>query len=198
MDRIRLEIKRQPFHILLGLLLIALINYDLLTPIILLIITLIVIIGSFLLKKTKPKIIHNLLQFIERKEDLEKLPGKGLIAYLIGALIVLTLFDKDIAMASIIILALGDSFSRLIGPFGRIKHPFNNTKFLEGVIAGMIAASLGAMLFIKPSEAIVASFMAMLLEGLNLRIFNLKIDDNITIPLIAGTVIWLIRILPFI
>ena len=195
MERIRLEIKRQPFHILLGLLLIVLIYNDLLEPLVLLTITIIAIIASFITKKVKPKTIYKLLKFIEREDDLEQLPGKGLIAYLIGALIVILLFEKDIALASIMILALGDSFSRLIGPFGKIKHPFNDTKFLEGVIAGVIAASLGAMLFIKPSEAIVASAIAMLLEGIDLKLFKFKIDDNITIPLIAGAVIWLIRLI---
>lgn len=195
MERIRLEIKRQPFHILVGLLLIALIYYDLLRPMILLIIIIIAIIFSFLIKKTKPKTVYKLLQFIEREEALEGVPGKGLIAYLIGALLVILLFEKEIALASIMILALGDSFSRLIGPFGRIRHPFNNTKFLEGVIAGMIAGALGAMLFVKPSEAIVGSFFAMLLEGFDLRLFKYKIDDNIIIPSIAGVVIWLMRIL---
>jgi len=34
----------------------------------------------------------------------------------------------------------------------------------------------------------------MLLEGINFKIFKYKIDDNITIPLIAGTVIWLMRL----
>ncbi len=195
MERIRLEIKRQPFHILLGLFLIVLIYNDILNPWILLTVIIITTIGSFVIKKTKPKSIYKLLEFVERKEDLEQLPGKGLIAYLIGAFIVILLFEKEIALASIMILALGDSFSRLIGPFGRIKHPFNNTKFLEGIIAGVIAASLGAMLFVAPFEAIVASAIAMLLEGIDLRIFKFKIDDNITIPLIAGAVIWLIRIL---
>lgn len=195
MERIRLEIKRQPFHILLGLLLIALIYYDLLNPMILLIIIIISIILSFLIKKTKPRVIYKLLQFVEREDALEKIPGKGLIAYLIGTLLVILLFDKDIALASIMILALGDSFSRLIGPFGRIRHPFNNTKFLEGVIAGIVAASLGAMLFVRPFEAIIASFVAMLLEGIDLRVFRFKVDDNMAIPLIAGVVIWLMRIL---
>jgi len=195
MERIRLEIKRQSLHILFGLLLIALIYNDLLTPLPLLAAVIIALIGSFFIKKTKPKAIYRLLEPIERKENIETLPGKGLIAYLVGALIAITLFEKDIALASIMILTLGDSFSRLIGPFGKIKHPFNNTKFLEGVIAGIIAASLGAMLFVTPSEAITASFFAMLLEGIDLKLFKLKIDDNITIPLIAGIVIWLIRIL---
>ncbi len=195
MQRIKLEIKRQPFHILIGLFFITLIYYDLLNPLNLLTIIIIAIIASLYVKKTKPKTIHRLLKFLEREEDLKELPGKGLIAYLIGTLLVLTLFEKDIALASIMILALGDSFSRLIGPFGKIRHPFNNTEFLEGVIAGIIAASLGAMLFIKPSEAIISSFFAMLIEGFDIKLFGYKIDDNLTIPLIAGVVVWLMRVL---
>jgi dolichol kinase len=193
MERIRLEIKRQPIHILLGLLLVALIYYDFLTPLILLALVLLGLVGSSYIKKTKPKTVYKLLEFVERGDALESLPGKGLIAYLLGALITLFLFEKQIAMASIMILALGDSFSRLIGPFGRIRHPFNNTKFLEGMIAGIIAASLGAMLFVTPSEAITASFLAILVEGIEMKLGKLKIDDNIVIPVISGLIIWFMR-----
>jgi len=189
----KLEIKRQPIHILSGLLIIALLYYDLLSPLILSALVIISVIASILIKKTRPKVIYRLLQFVEREENLEHIPGKGLIAYLAGVLVVVTLFDKDIALASIMILALGDSISRLVGPFGRIRHPFNNAKFIEGVIAGMIAASLGSMLFVKPYEAIAASFFAMLIEGIDLKVSRFKVDDNITIPIISAVVIWAIR-----
>lgn len=195
MERIRLEIKRQPFHILLGLFLTVLIYHDLLKLSFLLSAIIVVMIGSAYVKKKKPKRLLNLLSFVEREEDLKGFPGKGLIAYLIGAFLALALFEKDVALAAIMILALGDSFSRLIGPFGRVRYPFNNTKFIEGVVAGMIAASLGAMLFVGPLEAVSASFFAMLLEGFELKTFRVKINDNITIPLVAGAVIWVVRVL---
>lgn len=198
MERIRLEIKRQPIHILLGLLIVILIQHDILTVPILVASIVIGLIASAWIRKKKPKRIYSFLEHVERKEALDKFPGKGMINYLVGSLIVFVLFDKDIAMASIIILALGDSFSRLIGPFGRIKHPFNDSRFLEGVIAGMTAASLGAMLFVRPLEAVIASSFAMLLEGVELRPFGYKIDDNITIPFLAGSILWLIRTLNFI
>ena len=198
MERIRLEIKRQPIHILLGLLIIILIKRDILTVPILVASIIVGLLASVWVKKKKPKRVYSFLEHFERKEALEAFPGKGMINYLVGALIVFVLFDKDIAMASIIILALGDSFSRLIGPFGRIKHPFNDSRFLEGVIAGMAAAALGAMLFVKPLEAVIASSFAMLLEGIELRPFGYKIDDNITIPFLAGSILWLIRTLNFI
>ena len=195
MVRMKLEIKRQPIHILSGLLIIALLYYDLLSPLILSALVIISVIASILIKKTRPKVVYNLLRFVEREENLEHIPGKGLIAYLIGGLAVVTLFEKDIALASVMILALGDSISRLVGPFGRIRHPFNNAKFIEGVIAGMIAASLGAMLFVRPYEAIAASFFAMLIEGFDLRILKFKVDDNITIPITSAAVIWALRYL---
>ena len=195
MERIKLEIKRQPIHILSGLLIIALLYYDLLSPLILSALVVISVIASILIKKTRPKVVYNLLRFVEREENLEHIPGKGLIAYLVGVLVVVTLFEKDIALASVMILALGDSISRLVGPFGRIRHPFNNAKFIEGVIAGMIAASLGAMLFVRPYEAIAASFFAMLIEGFDLRILKFKVDDNITIPITSAAVIWALRYL---
>src|SRR3989338_6680711 len=135
MERMKLEIKRQPIHILSGLLIIALLYYDLLSPLILSALVIISVIASILIKKTRPKAVYNLLRFVEREENLEHIPGKGLIAYLVGVLVVVTLFEKDIALASVMILALGDSISRLVGPFGRIRHPFNNAKFIEGVIS---------------------------------------------------------------
>ncbi|MEA2036350.1 MAG: SEC59/DGK1/VTE5 family protein, partial [Nanoarchaeota archaeon] len=189
------EIKRQPAHILLGLFIVVLVYHDILSTL-MLVLAIVTALGfSFLVKKVRPKKVSRLLQFLEREDDLEKFPVKGLIAYLIGTLLVFLLFEKDIVMASVMMLALGDSFSRLIGPFGRIAHPFNNTKFLEGLVAGAIAASLGAMLFVSPLKAIVASVIAMILEGLDLKIHKLNINDNISIPLVAGTVIWLIGLL---
>ncbi|HZX44461.1 MAG TPA: hypothetical protein VFF28_02135 [Candidatus Nanoarchaeia archaeon] len=195
MERIRLEIKRQPIHMMLGFILIALIKYDLLSPIPFAIIILTAIGSSLYLKKKKPKRIYNLLRYVERPDALENFPGKGLITYLIGALIAIVLFEKSTAMAAIIILALGDSVSRLVGPFGRIKHPFNDARFLEGVIAGFIAGALGAMIFVSPSQAITASFVAMIIEGIDLKLFGIKVDDNIIIPSLAGAAVWLMGII---
>lgn len=194
MERIRLEIKRQPFHILLGLVLIALINNDLLNPAWLGVAIIFAILGSVYVRKTKPRFFYGILEHIERPNALENFPGKGFIFFLFGTMMVTMLFEKDIAMAAVMVLSFGDSFSRLIGPFGRIKHPFNDTRFLEGVMAGFVAAALAAMLFVKPAEAIAASFFAMVIEGLDMKMMGYKIDDNVVIPVLAGAVIWLIRL----
>ena len=57
MESIRLEIKRQPIHILSGLLIIALLYYDMLNLLILPMLVVISAIASFLIKKTRPTIV---------------------------------------------------------------------------------------------------------------------------------------------
>jgi len=133
-------------------------------------------------------ILHKLLKTFDRKQDLEHFPGKGAVFYFFGAFIVVLVFPKNIALASIMILALGDSVSRIIGPYGYLKHPFHNEKFFEGVIAGAITGFLGAIFFVSWPLALIASSASMLIEGLDLRIKNFKIDDNLLIPIVAAVV----------
>jgi len=104
------------------------------------------------------------------------------------------LFDKDIAMASIMVLALGDSVSHLYGlHYGKIKHPLSNKKFLEGTIAGFVAGFIGALVFARWYEAFFASLAAMIVEGIEVKIGTRQIDDNIIVPLVAGGVLWAMR-----
>ena len=130
-----------------------------------------------------------------QKKDIEEFPGKGAIFYFLGAFLVVFIFPKDIAMASIMVLALGDSVSRLVGPYGYLKHPFTNTKFFEGVIAGTTAAFFGALFFVPWILAFIGSLVSMLLEGLDLRIRGFKIDDNLLIPIVAAVVMQSIKVL---
>ena len=191
----KLEIKRQVFHLLAGLIFVALIYFDILNSLITGIVIIVAFAVSFIGKRYKVPIIYNLLKQLDRPKDLRTLPGKGSIFYLVGVYIVLLLFEKDVAMACIMILAIGDSIGPLIGQYGSIKHPTSKKKFLEGVIAGMIVAGLGAALFVSPLEASLAAVSAMIAEGINLKIGSHTFDDNIIMPLVAGVVIWMIRYL---
>jgi len=190
------EFNRQMFHIFLGLALVLLLKYGFMGDKFILILVIIGIILSYLSKKYDIPVIRDLLQKFERKEDLEKFPGKGIIFYLIGAYVSLVLFPKEIAMASIMILAFGDSVSHMFGlHYGKRKHPLSKTKFLEGTIAGFIAGFLGALIFLPFLEAFLASLAAMIVEGVEMKIRAEQVDDNLIIPLVAGTVAWLIRLL---
>ena len=147
--------------------------------------------------------LHHKLPFISwflyNFERAHVHPGKGAICYLIGALFAVILFPQDIALASIMILALADSVSHYVGfNHGRIPHPFNKEKFLEGSVAGILAGFLGAWIFVSSLEAFIAAFAAMVVEGFEIQ-FNGKlandklVDDNILIPLVAGACILLLR-----
>ena len=186
---------RQIFHIFLGIFLVVLLLYDFIDKKIILIIIIVGSILSYLSKKARIPVIYNLLETFERKEEIKKFPGKGIIFYFTGVYVVLILFSRDIAMASIMILALGDSISHLYGlHYGKIKYPLSKTKFLEGTIAGFVGGFLGAVIFAKPLEALFASLAAMLVEAIEVKIGAEQIDDNLIVPFVAGAVIWLIRL----
>ena len=190
------ELNRQLFHILLGMVIVALLVYDFIDKNKILVIIIIGLILSYLSKKTKIPIIYQLLQKFERREDIAKFPGKGIIFYFIGIYIALSLFPKDIAMASILVLALGDSISHLYGlHYGKIKHPFSRTKFLEGTIAGFIFGFIGAFVFLPWWEAVLASLAAMIVEAIEMKIGTQQVDDNLIVPLVAGAAVWMVRLL---
>ena len=150
---------------------------------------------SYLSRKITIPVIWDLLMMFERKKDIERFPGKGMIFYLIGSFISLLLFPKEVAMASILVLAFGDSISHIYGlHYGRIKHPLSKTKFFEGTIAGFIAGFLGALAFLPLNEAFFASLAAMIVEAIEIKIGTEQVDDNLIIPVVAGTVVWAIRL----
>src|SRR3989344_9665759 len=190
------EWNRQFFHIFLGIGLVALLKYGFIDKNLLLIMIITGLLLSYLSIKIKIPVVHDLLEIFERKNDIEKFPGRGIIFYFIGVYIVLLLFPKEIAMASIMVLALGDSVSHLYGlHYGKIKHPFSKTKFLEGTIAGIIFGFIGAFVFLPWWDALLASFAAMIVEAVEIKIGTQQVEDNLIVPFVAGAAVWLVRII---
>jgi diacylglycerol kinase (CTP) len=141
-------------------------------------------------------VIHELLEKFERKEDIANFPGKGVIFYFIGTYIVLLLFPKEIAMASIMVLAFGDSASHIYGlHYGKLKNPLSKTKFMEGTIAGFIFGFIGALVFLPWWEAFFASLAAMIAEAIEIKIGAKQVDDNLIVPFVAGAAVWAVRLL---
>ena len=190
-----LEFRRQIFHLFLGIIIVILLANGSINKEMILITAIVGTTLSYLSKKIKIPVIHNLLEIFERKEELKKFPGKGMIFYFVGVYLSLLLFTKEIAMASIMVLALGDSVSHLFGlHFGKIKHPLSKTKFLEGTIAGFVAGFIGALAIVPWHEAFFASLAAMIVEAIEIKIGTEQVDDNLIVPLVAGGVIWVIRL----
>jgi len=192
----RFEWDRQLFHIFLGILIVLLLKYGFLDRKTMLAIIAFGLILSFLSRKAKLPLVYGLLQKFERKKEMEIFPGKGMIFYFVGSFISLLLFPKEVAMASIMVLALGDSVSHLYGlHFGRIKHPLSASKFLEGTIAGLIFGFIGALIFLPWYEAFMAAFLAMIVEAIEIKIGTEQVDDNLIIPFVAGATVWLMRLI---
>ena len=189
-----LEVKRKIGHIGTGLFIVTTYYYGILTQkylFFLLILFCILSLGSL---NFKIPVADFLLRNFERGKYIKRFPFKGMIFFLGGCLLVIKIFPKDIALASIMILTFGDSVSYLVGTFlGKTKLIFNRMKKLEGILAGMLFAFLGSIIFVGFIEGFFASLFAMIVEGAGFKIGVSDIDDNFIVPLVAGTVIYLFR-----
>ncbi|MBM3199861.1 hypothetical protein FJZ53_02900 [Candidatus Woesearchaeota archaeon] len=180
-----LERRRQVFHLLLGTFIVILYKIGILNTSILFIIFLAGFTLSVLSFRYNVPGIKWFLKRFEREEDFKKSPGKGCLMYISGVLITLLVFKEEIALAAIMILAVGDSVSHMIGKyFGRYK--FSNAKHLEGTLAGIFFAGLVASMFVDYKLAFIGSVVGMLTEVVDLKIGKMEIDDNLIIPILAG------------
>jgi len=187
------ELGRKILHIMIGAGALLLIVWNIITPFILFILFIICIILSLFSLKFKIPIVSFFLKNFERAEDKKKLPGRGFLFSMAGTLLALQLFSRNIALASMIILIFADSTSYLVGKlFGKTKSFIDKRKNIEGNIAGFIVSSLFAMFFVSPLLAISGSLVAMLFESIIIEIQKIELDDNLIIPLAAGTTMFLI------
>jgi len=180
-----LELRRQIAHLLFGILLVLLIYFDIIG---FEVVGVLFIISLLIPYFCKIRHFNKFVYYLERESETNSFRAKGLVFYLLGVFFSLILFDKNIALASIIILAVGDSISAIKG---RVKHPFNNKKYLEASVLAWLISGFIASLFVPFYISYIASFVAMFIESFDLK--KLKIDDNLIIPLIAGLVMTLIQ-----
>ncbi len=110
----------------------------------------------------------------------------GATFYIISVFLCILIFDKPIAITCIFFITLGDTAAALVGKrWGRTKLIGN--KSLEGSAACFVVCLLITVFSINPIVGIMGAFFATLTELLPLRI-----DDNLTVPLISGGVMQLI------
>lgn len=186
-----LELRRQAAHLLIGATIVFLIKLQLINAQILFAVTILGGILVLIARKIRIPIVHNLLEYFERPHHMAKFPGRGSFFLVLGAALATFIFDKQIAMASIMIMAVGDSVTNIVGRhFGKIQNPFNSKKNLEGTIVAIIASTLAAFYFVPFWPAFLASAISMAIESIDLgwKRFEIEIDDNVIIPLVAGTV----------
>jgi dolichol kinase len=131
------------------------------------------------------KILNKIEDFMENQfknhERVDEIPMNGIITFILGAFLASILFSKEIAIASIIVLALGDSISTLVGKFyGKHKLPINPNKSWEGSLAFFFMSFFILTSFVTFLEAFMISMLVTVVEMIP------RIDDNLSIPLAIG------------
>lgn len=192
-----MEIKRQLFHIACGIVIITLVKLEILNLIILGIVIILGFIISAIYKRYTIPGISWFMKHFEREVNMKTFPGKGALFYLLGCFFAILLFREDVALASIMIMALGDSISTMFSKRynGKIKHPFSTRKYLKGALVGGLAGFFGALLFVSPIFAFVSSLIAMIIEGIDIKLGFTQVDDNLIIPIVAGTIITIMELI---
>ncbi len=122
------------------------------------------------------------------REEYFRAPFQGAFWFYFSCALALLLFPFNIASAACCMLAVGDSLSTLIGvKFGR--HKIVKKKTLEGSLALLTSSFVAGMFFVNPVLSFAGALAAAFAELLP------KINDNLTIPLISGSVMLLFSLL---
>jgi len=111
------------------------------------------------------------------------------IYFAAGIALTLLIFPAPSSYAAIAIFTIGDVSATLFGKeLGKHTIPYNKGKKIEGTLFGVLFASLGAYLFtLNPLKAVIAATVGMTVESL-----PSPINDNLTIPLLAGLTLLLL------
>ncbi len=117
--------------------------------------------------------------------------------YVSAAMIAIGIFPKPVALLSILYLACGDPIASFFGILYGHKGPrFSNGKTVIGTAAGVLVCTLVTFIFLKtlntiPDATIVALSFIGGIAGGTVELLPFDVDDNFTIPVISGFVLWL-------
>jgi dolichol kinase len=112
--------------------------------------------------------------------------------FMLSTLISILLFDIQIAIASILMLAIGDAASGIAqavkgGPLDSVEVYKRGIKPLDMILIMFTVSFLvGYYILDSLTMAIFGAIGATIADGVRLRIYGLTIDDNLTIPLYSG------------
>jgi dolichol kinase len=129
--------------------------------------------------------ITRYLGIMIRRHETKDFTGATYI--LASAIIAILVFEKPIAVTAIAFIVVGDTAGAIIGRFwGKVKFA---SKSLEGSVGFFLACTIVALIVPELPfwVKIAGAFVATITEA-----FTVKIDDNLTVPLISGLVMQLI------
>ena len=122
----------------------------------------------------------------------------GVPYYLLASMLALAIFPKPVGVLSVLFLAIGDPVASLIGIlYGQNSPRVAQGKSLVGTLGGVAACSLVTFVFLKAWPVPVSDGAWILLSliggiaGGTAELAPFDMDDNFTIPMISGFVMWL-------
>ncbi|KYC44570.1 MAG: Cytidylyltransferase family protein [Candidatus Methanofastidiosum methylothiophilum] len=122
--------------------------------------------------------------------DYEEVDLSAATYFIISSFFTVLLFEKFIAIAAISYNSIGDFFSAIIGKrFGKIKY-MGGKKSLEGSIACFVSCFIVGLFVLNPLMAIAGALAATFAEG-----YLIKVNDNLSIPILSGIVLTAISFL---
>jgi len=131
-----------------------------------------------------------------RPDDVARGFPVGILLYPLSILILILVFRErlDLVAGAWGVLACGDGFATLIGHRVRsARLPWNHDKSVAGSVAFVVCGSLAAIALqswtgnvLVIAAPLTAAIAAALVESIPVRL-----DDNISVPLTAGAVLWL-------
>jgi len=140
-------------------------------------------------------VLHRIWNYVRRKKEENKIGGD--VFFLVGAILVLSIFNVKIAMAAILMTTFGDMAAALIGRrFGKHYIGFLKDRAWEGIIAEFVVDVLiGFFVFFQDFWTnfsviylwqIWIIILVMAITATIVETLIYKMDDNLMIPVFSG------------
>ncbi len=154
------------------------------------------------LRLRNPKVNEVALRFwkpLMRRGEESRL--SGIPYYLAAAILVIGAFPEPVAMLSLLFLACGDPVASYFGiRFGSYSIRFPHGKTLVGTMSAVIVCSLITAIYLASYPAIsgwdyVLVIIAGGFAGGIAEALPFEVDDNFTVPVVSGFILWITFIL---
>lgn len=145
-------------------------------------------VGADLFRQSWPAVNRWFLQLFQaamRPGEEHRLTGATY--YLLACWVTIFLFEQTIAVAALLILACADTAASIVGQAVG-GYRIGQKKTVAGTIAFLVTAYLVMLPFFPPSISFVVALIAAVTECL-----PLPVDDNVSIPLVTGISLTLLR-----
>lgn len=197
-----LHLARKTWHMFMGLLIISIYVFSEMSST-----TAVMILGTALgidlfmetARLRRPALNEAIVRFmgpLMRTCEINRMSGTPF--YLLATLLAFGIFPKPVAVLSVLYLAVGDPIASLFGiVYGKRGIQIAPGKSLVGTAAGIVTCMLVTLVFLKvyPVPVSDGAWLGLTvvggLAGGMAELAPFDMDDNFTIPMISGFVMWL-------